>query len=85
MRVVILKNEDEASNFTAEFIEKSIIEKENAVLGLATGSSVLLTYNALIKKHQSDSLSFKNVTTFNLDEYVGLKQGHEQSYRSYMK
>ena len=84
MRVVILKNEDEASNFTAEFIEKSIIEKENAVLGLATGSSVLLTYNALIKKHQSDSLSFKNVTTFNLDEYVGLSQGHEKSYRSYM-
>ena len=84
MRVVILKNEDEASNFTAEFIEKSIVEKENAVLGLATGSSVLLTYNALIKKYQSDLLSFKNVTTFNLDEYVGLSQGHEQSYRSYM-
>ena len=84
MRVVILKNDNEASSFTAGLIEKSIIKKENAVLGLATGSSVLLTYKALIKKYQSELLSFKNVTTFNLDEYVGLKQGHDQSYRNYM-
>jgi len=50
----------------------------------ATGSSVLLTYEALIKKHRSNNLSFKNTTTFNLDEYVGLKPGHSQSYRHYM-
>ena len=50
MRVVILPTEQEASDFAADFIEKLIIDKENAVLGLATGSSVLLTYEALIKK-----------------------------------
>ena len=84
MRVVILPTEQEASDFAADFIEKLIIDKENAVLGLATGSSVLLTYEALIKKYQSGKMSFKNITTFNLDEYVGLKPHHIQSYRHYM-
>jgi glucosamine-6-phosphate deaminase len=84
MRVVILPTEQEASNFAADFIGKLIIDKENAVLGLATGSSVLLTYEALIKKYQSGEVSFKNITTFNLDEYIGLKPDHIQSYRHYM-
>ena len=84
MRVVILPNEKEASSFAAEFIENFIAQKENLVLGLATGSSVLLTYKELIKKHASNGLSFKKVTTFNLDEYIGLKPGHSQSYRHYM-
>ena len=84
MRVVILPSEKEASSFAAEFIENFIVNKENAALGLATGSSVLLTYETLIKKHNSDGLSFKDITTFNLDEYVGLKPGHTQSYRHYM-
>jgi len=59
MRVVILPNEKEASSFAAEFIENFIAQKENLVLGLATGSSVLLTYKELIKKHASNGLSFK--------------------------
>ena len=84
MRVVILPSEKEASSFAAEFIENFIVDKENAALGLATGSSVLLTYEALINKHRSNDLTFKNTTTFNLDEYVGLKPGHTQSYRHYM-
>ena len=84
MRVVILPTEQEASHFAADFIEKLIIEKENTVLGLATGSSVLLTYEALIKKYQSGEMSFKNIITFNLDEYIGLQPNHTQSYRCYM-
>ena len=84
MRVVILPSEKEASSFAAEFIENFIVDKENVTLGLATGSSVLLTYEALINKHRSNNLTFKNTTTFNLDEYVGLKPGHTQSYRHYM-
>ena len=84
MRVVILPSEKEASSFAAEFIENFIVNKKNAAIGLATGSSVLFTYKALIKKHNSDGLSFKDITTFNLDEYVGLKPGHSQSYRHYM-
>ena len=84
MRVVILPGEKEASSFAAEFIENFIVDKENVTLGLATGSSVLLTYEALINKHRSNNLTFKNTTTFNLDEYIGLKPGHSQSYRHYM-
>jgi glucosamine-6-phosphate deaminase len=85
MRVVILPTEHDASIFAADFIKEFIAEKQNAVLGLATGSSVLLTYEALIDRHRKGSLSFQNITTFNLDEYVGLTPNHNQSYRNYMK
>ena len=85
MRVVILPTEKEASDFAADFIKKFIVRKNNLVLGLATGSSVLLTYDALIDKYNTGDLSFKKVTTFNLDEYVGLEPNHKQSYRHYMK
>ena len=73
MRVVILPTEKEASDFAADFIEKFITEKHDSVLGLATGSSVLLTYDAIIEKYNGGNLSFKNVISFNLDEYVGLR------------
>jgi glucosamine-6-phosphate deaminase len=85
MRVVILPTEDEASNFAGQFIADYINIHKNPVVGLATGSSVLLTYKALIKRHKEGTLSFKNLATFNLDEYVGLPLNHAQSYRNYMK
>ena len=84
MRVVILPSKLEASNFAANIIGKYISDKENAVLGLATGGSTILTYEALIKKYKQEQISFKSVTTFNLDEYVGLSPNHPQSYRHYM-
>ena len=84
MRVVILPTENEASDFAAQFISDFINENKSPVVGLATGSSVLLTYDALIRKYQLGNLSFKNTTTFNLDEYLGLSQKHPQSYRHYM-
>ena len=84
MRVVILPSELEASNFAANIIGKFISEKEKAVLGLATGSSTILTYKALIKQYEQREISFKSVTTFNLDEYVGLSPDHPQSYRQYI-
>ena len=85
MRVVILPTEGEASNFAGQFIADYINNNKNPVVGLATGSSVLLTYKALIKKHKEGRLSFKNLVTFNLDEYVDLPLNHAQSYRNYMK
>ena len=85
MRVVILPTEGEASNFAGQFIADYMNKNKNPVVGLATGSSVLLTYKALIKKHKEGMLSFKNLVTFNLDEYVGLPLNHAQSYRNYMK
>ena len=81
MRVVILPTEVEASNFAGQFIADYMNNNNNPVVGLATGSSVLLTYEALIKSHKEGRLSFKNLVTFNLDEYVGLATNHDQSYR----
>ncbi|MDC0182114.1 glucosamine-6-phosphate deaminase [Candidatus Thioglobus sp.] len=85
MRVVILPTEGEASNFAGQFIADYMNNNKNPVVGLATGSSVLLTYKALIKMHKESRLSFKDLVTFNLDEYVGLPKNHVQSYRNYMK
>ena len=84
MRIVILPTEVEASNFAAEFITEFINNNKNPVVGLATGGSVVMTYEALISKHQLGQVSFQETTTFNLDEYLGLAPNHAQSYRSYM-
>ncbi|MDR3297716.1 MAG: glucosamine-6-phosphate deaminase, partial [Prevotellaceae bacterium] len=54
------------------------------VLGLPTGSTPLETYKALIVAHRAGSVSFKNVITFNMDEYVGLPREHSESYHSFM-
>ena len=84
MRVVILPTELEVSNFAAQFIVDYININENPVIGLATGGSVVLTYEALIDKHQLGEVSFNETTSFNLDEYLGLPPNHSQSYRNYM-
>jgi glucosamine-6-phosphate deaminase len=84
VRVVILPTEKEVSNFAADIIANLVKTKQNSVLGLATGSSVLLTYEALIEKYRKRELSFQNITSFNLDEYIDLKPNHSQSYRYYM-
>jgi glucosamine-6-phosphate deaminase len=55
------------------------------VLGLATGSSPLPFYAELVRRHREEGLSFKNVTTFNLDEYLGLPPDHPESYRHFMQ
>ena len=68
---------------------KILIEKNNkknkiTVLGLATGSSPLGVYKSLIDFHKNEKLSFKNVVTFNLDEYYGLEKDHKESYHHFM-
>lgn len=60
-------------------------QKPQCVLGLATGSSPVGTYRELIRMHREEGLDFSGVTTFNLDEYVGLSSVHPQSYRSFMQ
>ena len=84
MRVVILKTAEEVSQRAAEIIANLVGERPQAVLGLATGSTPLATYRRLIELHRSGELSFAQVTTFNLDEYVGLSGDHPQSYRYFM-
>lgn len=85
MRVVILENPAEVSQRAAEIIASAIQQKPACVLGLATGGTPLETYRALIQRHREGHLSFGKVTTFNLDEYVGLAPDHPQSYRYFMQ
>ncbi len=68
----------------AELIGKKASAGENFVLGLATGSTPLGVYNELVRLHQQEGLSFKNVITFNLDEYYPMKREELQSYWRFM-
>ncbi len=86
MKVFIEKDYDALSKKAAELIKEVVKENPNAVLGLATGSSPIGTYAELIKDHQKkDGLSYAGVKTVNLDEYVGLGEGDEQSYVTFMR
>ena len=84
MEIIIKDSPHEASEAAARVIARTIREKANAVLGLATGSTPLSLYKELIRMHDEEGLDFSQVTTFNLDEYVGLPKDHEQSYNTFM-
>ena len=84
MRVIIEKDADTASKRAAEMIIKLVQAKPRCVLGLATGSTPLQIYEQLAGAHQS-GLDFSGVTSFNLDEYVGLDPSDEHSYRYFMQ
>lgn len=84
MKIIITKNYDELSNVAADLVEKCINDKPNAMLGLATGSTPIGLYEELIKRHKDNNLSFKDITSVNLDEYIGLSGDHDQSYRYFM-
>ncbi|MGD7044661.1 glucosamine-6-phosphate deaminase [Jeotgalibacillus proteolyticus] len=83
----ILVNDDYASmsQQAAAIIEAHICNHERTVLGLATGSTPLGMYEALIEGHQTRGVSFKRTFTLNLDEYIGLQPSHPQSYHYYMQ
>ena len=81
---VVVGNEVEISKLIAEDFIHQIKEKEDSVLGLATGTSPLKVYANLVKANQEGIVSFKKVKTFNLDEYIGLEGSHPQSYRYFM-
>lgn len=81
MKIHVLKSYDEISEFAADLIQETITQKPDAVLGLATGSTPIGTYKSLIKRN----LDFSKVTTYNLDEYIGLAHANPQSYHFYMK
>jgi glucosamine-6-phosphate deaminase len=84
MEVVICSSYDELSKRAGQAVAEVIRNKPNAVIGLATGSSPLGLYKELIRLHKEEGLDFSRVTSFNLDEYVGLAPDHEQSYRKFM-
>jgi glucosamine-6-phosphate deaminase len=85
MRVIIEKDYDSVSKRAAQFVAEIVRNKPDAVLGLATGSTPIGLYKELIRLHREENLDFSKVTTFNLDEYYGLPQDHEQSYHYFMR
>ncbi len=84
MRVIVRKTYEEISREAARLVKERIERKPNLVLGLATGSSPVGMYRELVRLHRQEGLSFRKVTTFNLDEYYGLAPDHDQSYRYFM-
>ena len=89
MRVIILKDKKEIGKWSVYQIAKKILKfnptpEKPFVLGLPTGSTPIETYKELINLYKEGVLSFENVITFNMDEYVGLAPEHEQSYHYFM-
>lgn len=84
MKVVCGKDYKEMSRKAANIISAQIILKEDCVLGLATGSTPIGTYEQLVEWYKKGDLDFSKVSTLNLDEYRGLSADHEQSYRYFM-
>ncbi|NLV88240.1 MAG: glucosamine-6-phosphate deaminase [Tissierellia bacterium] len=85
MKIFIEKNYEEMSKKAAEIFIDAIKEKPNIILGLATGSTPIGLYKELIRAHKEEGLDFSKVTSFNLDEYVGLSPDHPSSYGYYMR
>jgi glucosamine-6-phosphate deaminase len=89
MRVIIKKDQNETGKWTASYIADKIKQANSTrekpfILGLPTGSSPLPVYGEFIKMYKAGEISFKNVITFNMDEYVGLEESHTESYHYFM-
>lgn len=84
MKVLILPDAQAAMQRAADIVARTVTATPNAVLGLATGGTMLPLYEALAQRHREDGLSFAKTTSFNLDEYIGLAPDHPCSYHSYM-
>jgi glucosamine-6-phosphate deaminase len=90
MRIIIRKNYETCALWTARYIAQCIrdfqpVENKPFVLGLPTGSTPLGVYRELIQLNKAGKISFRNVVTFNMDEYVGLPENHQQSYHYFMR
>jgi glucosamine-6-phosphate deaminase len=84
MLVIVKESYEEMSREAAKIIADRLRRKPNLVLGLATGSTPLGLYKELARMHRDEGLDFSKVTTFNLDEYVGIPPSHDQSYHHFM-
>lgn len=85
MKKYILKDYEEMSSKAADIVTSQIKNNPNSVLGLATGSTPEGMYKHLVQRHKDGEISFKDIVTFNLDEYYGLSSDHPQSYRYFME
>ena len=84
MKIITVSNYNELSSTAGQIIADLVSSTPRCTLGLATGSTPLGTYQYLVKRHQAGDISFKNVQTFNLDEYCGLPRSHPESYFRFM-
>ncbi|EFV76119.1 glucosamine-6-phosphate isomerase [Bacillus sp. 2_A_57_CT2] len=84
MEIIKVNSYEEMSKTAADYIIRKIRQHPEATLGLATGSTPVGTYKRLIEDHQGNKTTYKKVTTFNLDEYIGLSGENPQSYRYFM-
>jgi glucosamine-6-phosphate deaminase len=89
MRLVIRDSQTAVAAWAASYIQSRIqtyapTAENPFVLGLPAGGTPLILYKKLVELHQKGDISFKHVVTFNMDEYVGLPEGHPGSYRSFM-
>jgi glucosamine-6-phosphate deaminase len=84
LNIIIVEDANELAVHAANRIRRQIEEKASSVLGLATGSTPEKTYQRLVSYHRDEGLDFSQITTFNLDEYLGLPPEHNQSYHWFM-
>ncbi len=84
MKVIKVKDYNELSKVACEIFVEEIKKNPSLTLGLATGSTPIGLYQNLIKEYEKGNISFKDVKTFNLDEYCGLERSHPQSYYTFM-
>ncbi len=84
MKIEIYENKEIASKHASNLIKHQIMTKPTSVLGLATGDTPLLLYQYLIQEYKKKLISFEDIRTFNLDEYLNLEPSYKQSYTYYM-
>ena len=84
MKLIIVKDYEEASQKACEIMLEQVKGNPNSNLGLATGSTPIRLYELMREDHKVNGTSYKNIKTFNLDEYYGLAQSHPQSYHYFM-
>ena len=85
MKIYVEKDYQNLSKVAANIVKKEMEKKPNITLGLATGSTPEGMYRELIRMYKEEGLDFSKVTTFNLDEYVGIDEEHPNSYHYFMK
>ena len=84
MRIICAKDYKEMSEMAADIIGAQVLLKPDAVLGLATGSTPIGTYEELVRRYEAGRLDFSKIKTVNLDEYRGLTRDNDQSYYYFM-
>lgn len=85
MRIIVKPNAQSASEYAAALVRAQLEKKPDLVLGLPTGSTPLDFYAEMVRRHREEGLDFSGVTSFNLDEYLGIGPQHPGSFHAYMQ